>query len=163
MAVGINRPEIVWEFLCGLVRRDDIPAQREMTLECELAHAAGTAKIAQLLALKRGLDIETAFILGVLHDYARIFTGTKKNHAQLGGTFVKQYLDETGHFSEDEIEAIVKAVANHSFKDRVGSPLEELIKDADVLDGFLSGRKPEKLEAQARLLAVFTELQLQDK
>ena len=160
MGTDINRMEKVWNDFCTLVGGGSIPSEREMTLEFELGHAAGTARIAQFLAAKRGLDIEIAFILGVLHDYGRIMTGSKKDHARIGSNYVREYLTQSNSFTEDEIEVLVKAVANHSCKDEVGSPIEELIKDADVLDGFLAGRKPKKKESERRLREMFKELNL---
>jgi len=153
-----TRQRMVWEHFCSLVGREDLPSAREMTLEEELVHAAGTARLAQLIAAKRNLDLETAFVLGVLHDYGRIITGIKKDHARIGSSFVREYLTGSGNFTPEEIETIVKAVANHSLKGEVGNPLEELIKDADVLEGFFAGRPSQKQEAQARLKAVLTEL-----
>ena len=158
---GNMRQEIVWEHFCRLVSREDLNPQREMTLEYELAHAAGTARLAQVLAAGRNLDRETAFILGVLHDYGRILTGSKKDHARTGSTYAREYLAHSGYFSEEEIEEIVRAIASHSLKEEVGSPLEELIKDADVLDSYLSGRPPSKRSAAARLQDLFKELGIQ--
>lgn len=160
MAANRTRQDRVWEHFCKLVGRDDLTAEREMTLQEELAHAAGTARLAQLIGAKRNLDLELAFILGVLHDYGRILTGIKKDHAALGSGYIREYLTGCGDFSEAEIETLVQAAANHSLKDQVGGPLEELIKDADVLDGYFSGRRSKKPEAEARLQALFQEFGL---
>ena len=40
--------------------------------------------------------------------------------------------------SYDEIDAVVMAIKHHSDKKRVHDPLSEVLKDADVLDHFLS-------------------------
>ena len=160
MADDISRQEKVWDHFCRLVERKDLTIEREMTLEYELEHAAGTARLAQLIAAKRNLNSEAAFILGVLHDYGRILTGIKHDHARIGSRYVKEYLIRSGYFSENEIDSLVTAVANHSLKDRKGSPLEELIKDADVLDAYFSGRRSKKPEAEARLQALFQEFNL---
>lgn len=157
MGCGNLRQEIVWEHLCKLTARKDLTAEREMTMEEELAHAAGTARLGQILAARRKLDLELAFVLGVLHDYGRILTGKKEDHARIGAGYVREYLG-SGGFSEEEIQVLVKAVGNHSLKAQVGSPMEELIKDADVLDGFFAGRPSAKPEAAARLASVFKEL-----
>lgn len=156
-----TRQWMVWEHFCSLVRREDLTSEREMTLEEELIHAAGTARLGQLIALKRDLDLEASFIIGVLHDYGRIITGTKKDHARMGSRFVREYLTGSGNFTPEETEIIVQAVANHSLKGEVGSPLEELIKDADVLEGYFAGRPSEKPEAQNRLKSLLAELNLE--
>ena len=160
MAGCDSRQEKVWSHFCRLVARDDLTTDREMSLDYELAHAAGTARLAQLIAAKRSLNLEMAFIVGVLHDYGRILTGTKKDHAFIGSNFVKEYLSESCLFSEEEIDTLVTAIANHSLKDKKGSPFEELIKDADVLDTYFSGRKLKKPESESRLQKLLRELGL---
>lgn len=155
---NVSRQERVWNHYCKLILRKDLTTEREMTLEEELQHAAGTARLAQLLGKKRDLDTETAFILGVIHDYGRILTGIQNDHARIGSCYVKEYLEGTGDFSGSEIDVLVTAVANHSLKDQIGSPMEELIKDADVLDTYFSGRRLKKPAAEARLLNLFQEL-----
>lgn len=155
-----SRSELVWQDFWKLVGRDDIPSAREMPLDYEIVHAVGTARLTQLIAAKRGLDIEIAFILGILHDYGRIITGTKKDHARIGSTYVRDVLASSGRFSKEETEEIVKAVANHSLKDQIGGPLEELIKDADVLDSYFGGRRATKPAAEARLQSLFREFDL---
>jgi uncharacterized protein len=155
-----NRQDWVWNHFCRLVGRDDLSSEREMTLEEELNHSAGTARLAQLIAEKRHLNTELAFILGVLHDYGRVLTGTKNDHARIGSAYVQEYLTGSGGFSAEEVETLVTAAANHSLKDQKGSPLEEVIKDADVLDAYFSGRRAEKPEAEARLRDLFKEFSL---
>lgn len=158
MAEGNFRQEQAWEHVVRLAVWQDGPADRPMTVAQELAHAAGTARLAQLLAYKRNLDPEMGFIVGVLHDLGRIVTGVKKDHGRVGMNLVREYLLETGDFSSEEIESLVDAVGNHSFKNQVGSPLEELIKDADVLDSFFSGRPSSKPSAQVRREKVLKEI-----
>ncbi|MFQ6110657.1 MAG: hypothetical protein ACE5LX_01360, partial [Nitrospinota bacterium] len=48
-------------------------------------------------------------------------------------------LERTGAFSEEEIEQIAKLTRTHRRKDETGDPYEECIRDADVLDIYLSG------------------------
>lgn len=155
-----SRQEKVWAHYCRLVNGGGLTTEREMTLEYELAHAAGTARLAQLIAVKRNLNIEMAFILGVLHDYGRILTGTKNDHAAISSNYVREYLTESRLFSQEEIDNLVTAVANHSLKDQKGTPMEELIKDADVLDAYFSDRRSKKPEAEVRLQNLFQELSL---
>ncbi len=160
MAESNLRQEKAWEYVVELAVREYAPSERPMTVAQELGHAAGTARLAQFLAYKRNLDPEMGFIVGVLHDLGRIITGVKKDHGRVGMDFVKEYLAGTGDFSQEEIESLVEAVGNHSGKDRVGSPLEELVKDADVLDAHFSGRPSSKPESVARLEQVLEEVGL---
>lgn len=59
-----------------------------------------------------------------------------------------------GLFSEEEIAQIAVAVKNHSKKAEVGSPLEEIVKDADVLDFYQYGYDVARKEQQDRLEAL---------
>ena len=58
---------------------------------------------------------------------------------------------------EEEIETIATAVRNHSSKSEIGSPIEEIVKDADVLDfhqcGYEMPRKEQKDRLDAMLAA----------
>lgn len=57
-------------------------------------------------------------------------------------------------FTDEEIDQIAIAVKNHSRKEEVGSPLEEIVKDADVLDFYQYGYDVARKEQQDRLEAL---------
>lgn len=57
-------------------------------------------------------------------------------------------------FTDEEIDQIAIAVKNHSRKGEVGSPLEEIVKDADVLDFYQYGYDVARKEQQDRLEAL---------
>ena len=125
----------------------DIP--RDETLEWEAVHMASSARTAWLLALERGVDPELAACAAAVHDYGRIITGVQKNHAEAGFYPVKEFLQSTDMFTDEEIETIALAVKNHSSKTVVGTPIEEIVKDADVIDCYQLGLpfdRPEKEE-----------------
>lgn len=125
----------------------DMP--RDETLEWEAVHMASSSRTAWLLAMERNVDPELAACASAVHDYGRIITGIQKNHAEAGYTPVKKFLKSTGMFSESETELIALAVKNHSSKTVVGTPLEEIVKDADVIDCYQLGLpfdRPEKEE-----------------
>ena len=85
------------------------------------------------------------------HDYGRIITGKQASHAEAGYEPVKKFLKGTGLFDDDEIDQIATAVKNHSKKSEIGSPLEEIVKDADVLDFHQYGYATARQEQQDRL------------
>ena len=125
----------------------DIP--RDETLEWEAVHMASSARTAWLLALERGVDPELAACAAAVHDYGRIINGVQKNHAEAGFYPVKEFLQSTDMFTDEEIETIALAVKNHSSKTVVGTPIEEIVKDADVIDCYQLGLpfdRPEKEE-----------------
>ena len=103
-------------------------------LDWERIHMISCAKVGYMLATERGLDPDLAACACAVHDFGRILTGRQENHGEAGAMPVRHFLRETALFSEEEIEMISIAVANHSKKGEVGSPLEELVKDADLID-----------------------------
>ena len=46
-------------------------------------------------------------------------------------------MQDTGLFSEEEMETVAGAIYHHSDKDTVDSPFDEVLKDADVLQHCL--------------------------
>ena len=117
----------------------ELLSEREASSDWEKLHMASVARIGTLLALKRGVDKDLATIACSCHDYGRIITGKEKNHAENGYPKIEEFLKSLNVLSEEEIEAVTVAVKNHSKKGEVGSPLEELVKDADIIDLYLYG------------------------
>ncbi|MBP2655233.1 MAG: metal dependent phosphohydrolase [Firmicutes bacterium] len=134
--------------------------ERDWPLEWERIHMISCAKVGHFLALKRGVDAELAAIACSVHDYGRIVTGRQKNHATAAYEPLKTFLAAAGKFTADEVEILAQAARVHSNKDEVGSPLEEVIKDADVLDCYQYGILPEREEQKKRLDCVLTELNI---
>ena len=100
-------------------------------------HMFGVAQACVLLAMKRGEDIELAACAGYLHDIATYTTGDSSGHAYRGAEIASRILQETGIFSEKEIEKICSAIRVHSDKKMTHGPLEEILKDADVMQHCL--------------------------
>lgn len=99
-----------------------------------IRHITAVSQYAILLAHVRGENAELAGVAGLFHDLYAYVTGIRKNHAAGGAAMAKKWLDETGLFTEAEKEAIVGAVYYHSEKQKTHFPLDEILKDADVLD-----------------------------
>ena len=134
--------------------------ERDYPLHWERLHLASCAQIGQWLAVKRGVNQEMAALACSLHDFGRIVTGKQKNHAENGYEPVKNFLLQQDCFSSEECEQLALAVKHHSNKDIVGTPLEEIVKDADVLDCFQYGQELTRPEQRERLEKVRTELGL---
>jgi len=124
--------------------------ERDETLAWESVHMASSARCAWLLAMERGVEPELAACAAAVHDFGRILTGKQKGHAEAGYEPVKVFLKETGKFDEEEIEIIATAVKNHSLKTEVGSPIEEIVKDADVIDCYQFGYPFDRPEKETR-------------
>lgn len=133
-------------------------SERDETSEWEIIHMVSSAKIAQLLAIKRGVDPEMAALACTVHDFGRIVTGKQKGHAPAGYAPVKDFLKTVGIFSDDEIETMAIATQNHSSKDVVGTPVEEIVKDADVLDCHQYGLELHRQEQKDRLQKILEEI-----
>ncbi len=125
--------------------------QRDQPPVYEKVHAIGSGKIGYLLGLQRGLDPDMAAAAATCHDYGRIVTGKQEGHAHAGYGPVREFLKGTGLYSDEEIEQIALAVRNHSSKSEIGTPLEEIAKDADVLDFHQCGYAMPRQEQQDRL------------
>lgn len=111
---------------------------REHPLEWEYLHASSTAQIGRLLAVKRGLDPEIASIACYLHDIGRIISGKQEGHAANGEMPARKILHQY-NIEGTTAEDIIASIIHHSLKEEVGSALEEIVKDADVLDCALYG------------------------
>ena len=128
---------------------------RDETLNWERIHMASSARLAWQMAMERNgegqpfVDPELAACAAAVHDYGRILTGCQKDHAAAGFEPVKVFLGKSGLFTDEEIQAVSEAVKNHSSKTVTGTHLEEIVKDADVVDCYQYGYpfdRPEKKE-----------------
>lgn len=124
--------------------------QRDETLHWERIHLASSARIAKDMAVQRGANPELAAIATALHDMGRIVTGKQKDHAHQGSEPARELLEQLNLFSEEEIQLLTTAVYNHSDKDYIGTDIEEIVKDADVVDCFEFGMELPRPEQKAR-------------
>lgn len=125
--------------------------ERDHFIDWERVHISSCAKIGYMMGEKRGVDPVLAACACACHDYGRIITGKQSGHAEAGYEPVQEFLRGTELFSEDEIQQIATAVKNHSKKAEIGTPLEEIVKDADVLDFYQYGYEMPRKEQQDRL------------
>lgn len=128
----INRIEVISAVVSEMIAT--LPEERRQKA---YIHLFGTAQTAGLIALRRGVNAELAQISGLLHDYRKYLTGVDEKHAEESADAVMPILAKTGLFSVCEIGNITRAIANHSDKENVGLPLDEVLKDADILQHVL--------------------------
>ena len=119
---------------------------------CGFVHLYGVSDAATELAIRRRLDPELAAVAGVLHDLATYASGDSADHARRSSELGALLLDELGLFTKDEIQTIASAIAKHRDKASVDGPMEELLKDADVLQHWLynPGLPPQASHAERR-------------
>lgn len=155
-----------WEFINHMEKINSLLRDLEQEKMCrdypiswEIVHATTCAQVGRLLAQKRGVDLELAALACSLHDIGRWYIGRQKDHALHGEEPVGRFL-ESYSLDERSKKEVTQAVIHHSEKDKVGSSLEEIVKDADILDCFFHGDEITKPYHVARLKKVMEELGL---
>lgn len=146
----MNRVAQLQCMLLDMMDMLDKETPRDETLSWERLHMASSARIAWMLALARGADPELCAAAAAVHDFGRIVSGFQENHAEAGYEPVIGFLRYSGLYSEDEIAIIALAVKNHSLKTEVGTAIEEIVKDADVIDCYQYGLPFDRPEKKAR-------------
>lgn len=100
-------------------------------------HLYGVSQACALLALKRKEDVELTVIAGMLHDIYTYANLDSRDHAHKGAEMAREILDSLYIFEEDEKDLICTAIYNHSDKSVVHDWLDEILKDADVMQHVL--------------------------
>ena len=96
-------------------------------------HLYGVSLAATMIAKKRGLDPEIASMAAMLHDLHAYKTGSYDDHAHLGADLARDILNELKLTDQAETEMICSAIYHHDDKLVVDSPMDEVLKDADVI------------------------------
>lgn len=150
----INHMEDIYSLLRDL---ENEKMDRDYPIAWERVHATSCAQIGRLLAMKRGVEMEWAALACSLHDIGRWYTGRQADHARHGEEPVRRFL-EKNPLSTEIKENVVQAVICHSEKEKVGTLLEEIVKDADILDCYLHGDEVTKPFHVARLKKLLEEM-----
>ena len=98
-----------------------------------VAHLHGVSLAAVMIAKKRGENAELAAMAGLLHDLYAYKSGSYDDHAHKGAEYARKLLEELGITSADETDIICSAIWHHDSKAEVDSPMDEILKDADVI------------------------------
>ena len=96
-------------------------------------HLYGVSLAATMIAKKRGLDTELAAMAAMLHDLYAYKSGSYDDHAHLGADLAREILNDLNLTNESETEMICSAIYHHDDKLSVDSPMDEVLKDADVI------------------------------
>jgi HD superfamily phosphodiesterase len=121
----------------------------------------GVALAAAILAKKRGVDAELATMAGLLHDLYAYKSGSYDDHAHLGSDYARKVLNKLEITTPEETEVVCTAIYNHDSKDTMDGPLDEILKDADVLHHTLGDPTKEvKEHEKARYEKLCVELGL---
>jgi uncharacterized protein len=124
-------------------------------------HLYGVSVHCALLALKRGFDVGLAQVAGMLHDLSTYQRADGADHDRLSAGEARRLLDELDLFSQQETDAVCQAILHHRAKDEVHAPLDELLKDADVLHHYLYNPGLEQQPSEKpRIAALLAELDI---
>ena len=124
-------------------------------------HLYGVSLASTLIAKKRGLDPELAAIAAMLHDLHAYKTGSYDDHTHLGAELARKILEKQEDMTEEEIDIICSAIYHHDDKANIDSPMDEVLKDADVISHFLNdSSKPVKEKEKARFEKLCEEFQM---
>lgn len=121
----------------------------------------GVSQCCALLALKRGLNIDLALVMGLLHDVYSYRTGVLSLHSQNGAEMVRVAFKYTlkDFFTDVEQVLIMSAIYHHSDKDIIHDEYDELLRDGDVLQWLSFNYTFGWIHGQ-RLIRVIQELSL---
>lgn len=121
--------EIVDEILLNMTDHEE--------RRCAYLHLYGVSQACALLSIKRKGNVELAVIAGMLHDIYSYANMDSQDHAHKGAVMARNILDSLDVFSEEEKNLICTAIYNHSNKSIVHESLDEILKDADVMQHVL--------------------------
>ena len=96
-------------------------------------HLYGVSLAATMIAKKRGMDPEIAAMAAMMHDLAAYKSGSYDDHAHKGADLARAILTELALTDEQETEMICSAIYHHDDKLIVDGPMDEVLKDADVI------------------------------
>lgn len=114
-------------------------------------HLYGVSLAATIIAKKRGLDPEIAAIAAMLHDLHAYKTDSYDDHAHKGAELARQILEKHDFMTPDEVDTVCSAIYHHDDKANINSPMDEVLKDADVMHHVMNDlSKPVKEKEQLR-------------
>ena len=116
-----------------------------------LVHLYGVSLAATMISKKRGLDPEIASMAAMLHDLHAYKTGSYDDHAHKGAELAREILEKLNLTDREETDTICSAIYHHDDKLVVDSPMDEVLKDADVIHHCMNDlSKDIKEKEQAR-------------
>ena len=125
------------------------------------AHLHGVSLAAVMIAKKRGENPDLAAMAGLLHDLHAYKSGSYEDHAHLGAEYARKILEKLGLTTPEETEIICSAIWHHDNKAETDGPMDEVLKDADVIDHSLSDPTKEiKEHEKARYMKLCDEFGL---
>ncbi len=100
-------------------------------------HLYGVSLASTMIAKKRDLDPELLSMAAMLHDLHAYLSGSYEDHAHKGAELAREILNSLNLTTDDETEMICSAIFHHDDKLVEDGPMEEALKDADVISHCL--------------------------
>lgn len=126
-----------------------------------VAHLYGVSLAATMIARKRGLDPEIVSMAAMLHDLYAYQSGSYEDHAHKGAELAEKILERLELTTEQETQIICSAIYHHDDKLVVDGPMDEVLKDADVMHHCMNDlSKPIKEKEQKRFQDLCEEFHL---
>lgn len=100
-------------------------------------HLYGVSLASTMIAKKRDLDSELLSMAAMLHDLHAYISGSYEDHAHKGAELAREILNSLNLTTDDETEMICSAIFHHDDKLVEDGPMEEALKDADVISHCL--------------------------
>lgn len=114
-------------------------------------HLYGVSLAATMIAKKRGFDPELSAMAAMLHDLHAYKTGSYEEHEHKGAELARDILRELKLTDGAETDMICSAIYHHGDKHVVDGPMDEVLKDADVIHHCMNDiSKPVKEKEQMR-------------
>lgn len=129
----MNRVEAVQRIADRVISKMESEEERKQAY----LHAYGAAECCAMLAARRGVNTEIAYISGLLHDLYAYQTGSYMCHAPSGADMAGEALRGLD-FTDEEKIVVQSAIFHHAYKELVHDVYDEILKDADVLQPFYS-------------------------
>ncbi|MDO4942994.1 MAG: HD domain-containing protein [Lachnospiraceae bacterium] len=125
------------------------------------SHLYGVSLAATMIAKKRNEDPELSAMAAMLHDLHAYKSGSYADHAHKGAELARTILQELDLTDEKETDIICSAIYHHDDKLIVDQPMDEVLKDADVIHHCMNDfSKPVKEKEQKRFEALQKEFDL---
>jgi len=122
-----------------------------------IAHLHGVSLAAVMIAKKRGENPELAAMAGLLHDLHAYKSGSYDDHAHLGAEYARKLLVKLELTTQEETDIICSAIWHHDNKAEVNAPMDEVLKDADVIHHSLADPTKEVKEHEKERFASLCE------